>query len=82
MSQTNWDVIDVTGTLTLDGVLEIDLLDSFVPSLGEIFDLFTAETISGDFDVLTVPIPPAVLLFGSALLGLVSVARRGDEGCP
>ena len=107
-----YDAFDVGHTLSLAGELEVVNLDLgsglFNASLGDSFDLFTAETILGEFDRLTfatltnglawqlnyltdaignmdlvrlqvvsaVPVPPAVWLFASGLLGLVSVARR------
>lgn len=107
-----YDAFDVGQTLSLGGELEVVNLDLgsgvFSAGLGDMFDLFTADTIVGEFDVLTlaslgqglawqlnyltdaigsmdlvrlqvvsaVPVPPAVWLFASGLLGLVSVARR------
>ena len=48
-------------------------LDSYVDYLS-----FTnaGDTQTWDFAVATVPVPAAVWLFGSGLLGLVGVARR------
>jgi hypothetical protein len=37
---------------------------------------FSGTVTNADFDNLAVPVPPAVWLFGSGLLGLVGVARR------
>jgi fibronectin-binding autotransporter adhesin len=108
-----YDAFDIGGILTLDGELGIELYDLnsglFAPGLGDSFDLFMADIILGDFDLLTlaaldidlgwqldfltdeigstdvvrlsvvasaVPVPPAVWLFGSGLLGLIGVARR------
>jgi hypothetical protein len=108
-----YDAFDIGGDLWLDGALEVVLYDAgsglFTLQLGDTFDLFTAEAITGDFDLLTlaalgggldwqldvltdaigltdvvrlsvvastVPVPPAVWLFGSGLLGLIGVARR------
>ena len=45
------------GNLSLDGALEVGLFDLggglFDPQLGDSFDLFTADTIVGEFDILT-----------------------------
>lgn len=109
-----YDAFAIGGNLFLDGELEVSLFDLggglFAPQLGDSFDLFSAEVINGNFDLLTlatlggglgwnldfltdeigsldiarlsvvsastVPVPPAVWLFGSGLLGLVGVARR------
>ena len=113
-----YDAFDIGGDLKiLGGELEISLFDTggglFNPELGDSFDLFSAESISGDFDVLTlavlgsglgwqldfltdavgtldvarlsvvasaVPVPAAVWLFGSGLLGLIGTARRRTTG--
>ncbi|MEN8109068.1 MAG: hypothetical protein ABFS22_13825, partial [Pseudomonadota bacterium] len=108
-----YDAFDIGGILTLDGELDVALYDLgsglFTPGLGDSFDLFMADTILGEFDLLTlatlgvdlgwqldfladeigstdvvrlsvvasaVPVPPAIWLFGSGLLGLIGIARR------
>ncbi len=117
------DVLNVSGTATLDGLLDISLVTTGfgsgpfftpVPVLGDTFDILTADTILGQFSGLNtlsplaaglawdvsyildpaltdivrlsvveapaaVPVPPAVWLFGSGLLGLVGVARRRTD---
>ena len=112
-----YDAFNIGGNLFLDGELEVGLYDMgsglFNPQLGDSFDLFSAETITGNFDLLTlallgdgldwdlsyltdeigtldiarlsvvtastVPVPAAVWLFASGLLGLVAVARRRKQ---
>jgi len=106
LSGTEFDVLNITGNAMLDGTLNVSLLNSYMPSLGDSFDVLFAEDISGEFmffnlaaldqglrwDVLymtdplavdfvrltvsAVPIPGAVWLFGSALVGLISIGRR------
>ena len=107
-----YDAFDIGGTLSLGGELDVVMFDLgsglFAPGLGDSFDLFAADTITGSFDLLTlaalgggldwqldlladeigttdilrlsvvssVPVPPAVWLFVSGLLGLVGVSRR------
>ena len=44
-----------TSTAELNGILDIDLLDGFMPSNGDIFDLMLAESISGSFSLLDFP---------------------------
>jgi hypothetical protein len=111
LAGTEHDVLNVSGTATLDGTLNISVIDLgsglFTPHLGDSFDILTADLIQGSFSLFTlaaldpglkwdinyltdaigttdvvrlsvdaVPVPPAVWLFGSGLLGLVAVARR------
>jgi hypothetical protein len=47
------DKVDVGGTLNLDGELSIVGLNGFNGKLGDVFDLYQAETIGGQFDLLT-----------------------------
>ena len=102
---TQYDAVDVVGTATLGGLLEVTLLDDFLPAAGDVFQLLAAETISGSFDALSlallpdhlnwqldylldplgtdfvnlraapVPLPPAALLLGAALLPLLRRRR-------
>ncbi len=109
----DYDWLNVSGTATLGGVLDILLYDfgggPFQPVVGDTFDILTADTIEGQFDLLSyalddglmwnvsyilddlgddfvrlslaeavppIPIPAAVWLFGTALLGLVGFTKR------
>jgi len=38
--------LDITSTALLDGTLNIDLVDSFVPTVGEKFDIVNAKTVT------------------------------------
>ena len=52
-----YDAFDVTGTLTLDGALDVVLYDLglgvFAPQAGDSFDLFAADTILGNFSSMS-----------------------------
>jgi T5SS/PEP-CTERM-associated repeat protein len=52
-----YDAFSIDGSLWLGGALDVVLYDagsgSFTPQLGDSFDLFMADTITGDFDLLT-----------------------------
>jgi hypothetical protein len=50
-----YDWLDVTGTASLDGILELDLLSGFAPVVGDSFDILTASIISGMFDTTIFP---------------------------
>jgi len=62
-----WDVVGNTYTSTDwdgDGILGAGMIDGPFPGF------------SANFNMTTVPVPAAVWLFGSGLMGLVGVARR------
>ena len=54
-----FDVLDVEGTATLSGFLDVSLIDlgsgEFLPSLGDSFDILLAQMISGRFDDYSLP---------------------------
>ena len=50
-----YDAIDVDGTFTLDGTLNIVLLDGFEPSAGDTFLLIQAGNLLGDFSSVNLP---------------------------
>jgi len=51
----DFDAIDIGGTLTLNGMLDVVLLDSFSPNAGDSFLLLQADALVGDFDVVNLP---------------------------
>jgi fibronectin-binding autotransporter adhesin len=59
---TEYDAIDIAGTASLDGELQVDWYDLglgdglFNAEVGDVFDIFYAETIIGEFDLLTLAI--------------------------
>lgn len=48
-----YDVLVVNGLLSLDGTLEIVSWEGFMPTLGDSFQLFTFNNISGNFHLIT-----------------------------
>ena len=54
-----FDAIAVQGPVSLGGTLNVSLIDGFVPIVGDTFTIITANFISGDFDLITLPkLPP------------------------
>ena len=49
-----YDQLDIAGVLSLDGLLDVDLLNGFAPALGDSFLLFDGAT-SGAFDAFSLP---------------------------
>ncbi|HOI73736.1 MAG TPA: hypothetical protein PLO63_06255 [Syntrophales bacterium] len=104
-SLTSYDILSVTGTATLAGILQVILYEGYLPAVGDYYDFLTAGGLSGAFasilgpqgyswtvDYLdltndgvietarltanAVPIPPAVWLLGTGLIGIVGIRRR------
>jgi len=52
-----FDILDITGTATLGGTLDVSYFDPggglFAPGLGDSFDILSANTIAGEFDLLS-----------------------------
>ena len=46
---TNYDVINVVGKMTLDGTLDVVLINGFTPSYGDIFNVINAGLLDGAF---------------------------------
>jgi hypothetical protein len=76
---TQYDQIIVAGKLTLDGTLEINLINGFIPSAGQTFDILNWGSLAGAFSALDLPTLPG-LTWNTAQLtsGILSVGVPGD----
>ena len=45
-----FDVLNITGTARLDGTLEVELIDGFVPNVGNMFQILTAGSVIDTFE--------------------------------
>ena len=75
-STQNYSHLDVTGVLTLEGALELNLLDKSQLANGDSFDLFDAASVSVTFDTLILPEADSSLTWNTTLLysdGIVSL---------
>jgi uncharacterized repeat protein (TIGR01451 family) len=52
---TQYDQLNVTGTATLNGTLDVALIGGYVPTGGETFDVLTFASRSGDFAAKNLP---------------------------
>ena len=67
---SNFDHLQITGTTTLGGTLAVTLINSFVPTAGQSFDLFDySATTTGAFSTFTLPTLPNGLRWNTNLLG-------------
>ena len=55
MAGSEYDVVDVTGDISLDGTLRLDLLDGFAPVIGDAFVILQSANILGAFDGIYSP---------------------------
>jgi autotransporter-associated beta strand protein len=101
-----YDRVTGIGTLTLDGLVTVSLVNAFNPSLGDSFDLFDFSLIdASNFDVdadlslpglqngwiwdkssflvngqvVVIPEPASLTLFGASLLALLIFSRRRES---
>lgn len=52
---TEYDFLNITGTASLAGILDVDLWNGFTPTLGEEFNILHAGAVSGTFDAVSLP---------------------------
>ncbi len=55
---TQYDQLNVTGTASLDGTLDVTLIGGYIPSGGETYDVLTFASRSSDFAVMNLPTFP------------------------
>ncbi|MBL7703176.1 MAG: hypothetical protein JNM14_13065 [Ferruginibacter sp.] len=56
---TQHDQIQVTGTATLSGTLDVQFFGGYVPTCGESYTIMTATTVTGTFATINYPALPA-----------------------
>lgn len=72
---SQYDAIDVTGTMALNGQLKLSLINAFVPSLGNQFNIFDGTTV-GTFSSYNFPPLTVGLIWDTSLLytqGIVQI---------
>ena len=72
-----YDRLLVTGEMTLGGNLEVELIDSFIPQVGDTFDLFSVEPgvdLQGSFSNIELPWINTGLWDSSGLLSSGSIS--------
>lgn len=84
---TQYDQLHVTGTLTLNGTLDVRLVNLgagvFSPQAGNSFDLLDWGTISGTFSAIQLPTLTGALAWNTSqlyLTGVLSVVAPGVAG--
>jgi len=77
----DYDQLQVTGQVTLDGRLDVVLVNPFTPSAGDTFDILDWGSLSGTFDNVFLPPLSADLVWNTTQLyvtGALKVGLAGD----
>ncbi len=80
---SSYDQILSSGALTLDGALQVTLINGFNPAAGQSFNLFDWNSVSGTFDSLNLPALGGGLSWNTSQLyttGVLSVSSAGLPG--
>jgi T5SS/PEP-CTERM-associated repeat protein len=78
---SDYDQLQVSGAVTLNGTLSVALANSFVPSAGDVFDILDWTSLSGTFDAIMLPALSADLVWNTSQLylsGVLIVTIPGD----
>ena len=76
---SQYDQINVAGELTLEGALELVLINGFVPSAGQVFDFLNWGSVAGAFSSIELPALPGLAWNTDQLAaGVLSVVLPGD----
>jgi T5SS/PEP-CTERM-associated repeat protein len=78
----SYDRLTVSGLATLNGRLDVSLLNSFTPSLGDSFDILDWGMVAGTFATLQLPTLPNLAWDTSRLYtdGIISVVPEPSSG--
>ncbi|MEX2169585.1 MAG: autotransporter-associated beta strand repeat-containing protein [Pirellulales bacterium] len=80
-SPDGFDRLAVTGNMALGGTLEISLIDGFMPTADQSFDILSWGSLAGAFSSVIVPTQEGVVWDTSQLsTGVISVAVTGLPG--
>lgn len=76
---SGYDQLTSSGTLNLDGTLQLALINGFLPTAGQTFDIFNGGDTIGAFSALILPAVPGLAWDMSQLqTGLLSIGITGD----
>ncbi len=78
---SEFDAVIATGLVTLDGTLQVSLIDPFAPAAGNSFDILDWGSLSGTFDTVALPTLNTDLMWNASQLyttGVLSVTLAGD----
>ena len=68
MAGTDYDQLLVNGPVTLDGTLQVLLVNSFVPAAGDFFAFDRSGSLTGAFSTVQLPLLPSGLMWDASQL--------------
>ena len=74
-----YDHLNIGGTFTEDGALDVVLYNNFAPHFGDTFDLFDAGALAGNFDDINLPALPGDLNWDDSQLASTGTLRVVPE---
>jgi hypothetical protein len=78
---SQYDQIDVTGNLTLNGTLQVTLINPYMPTAGTAFDILNWGSVAGTFSTLQLPALSTGRMWNTSKLyteGVLGVGLAGD----
>ncbi|BBO33958.1 hypothetical protein [Lacipirellula parvula] len=80
---SKYDALNIAGNLAADGALAVSLINGFVPSIGQTFDILNWGSLTGGFSSITLPSLPGRAwdtsqLYQSGTLRVVAPTVSGD----
>jgi autotransporter-associated beta strand protein len=81
LSQSSFDKLQIGGSMSLDGDLEISLVGGYVPEFGTQFDILDFTSVTGAFSSLTLPLLASGLQWDTSQIytsGVLSVGPASD----
>ena len=79
---TEYDQMNLTGTFILDGTLNISLINSFTPSIGDSFDLIKYTNYTGQLATINLPTIAGLSLDIIDEIGLIKLAVSEENIAP
>jgi hypothetical protein len=80
---SQYDALDVTGSLSLGGALDVSLINGFTPSAGQTFDILNWGSLAGAFSSISLPTLAGLTwntsqLYTTGILSITSAGLPGD----
>jgi hypothetical protein len=79
---SQYDQLIASGNLLFDGIMQVSLINSFVPALGNSFNVFDWQSASGTFDIINLPALSGSLAWDTSQLYIDGTLRIAAADLP